>query len=142
MRLFAARAPRVLFLLSSVLCFLSPAVRADLVWTKGTGWHIEGGALSGLAGAEGRNALDQMTKARNAEEAGSTRSAFKSYESIAKRYPNSIYAPEALYRAAKMHQVRKEYTKAFDDFQQVLSRYPNTRRFNEIVGEQYRIASA
>jgi outer membrane protein assembly factor BamD len=37
---------------------------------------------------------------------------------------------------------RREFTKAFDDFQQVLSRYPNTKRFNEIVGEQYRIASA
>ena len=37
---------------------------------------------------------------------------------------------------------RQEYTKSFEDFQQVLSKYPNTKRFNEIVGEQYRIASA
>lgn len=138
MRLFAVRA----FLLSSVLCLLSSVLRADLVWTRATGWQIEGGALSGLAGTEGRNALDQMNKARNAEESGSTHSAFKTYERIAKRYPNSIYAPEALYRAALMHLKRKEYTKAFDDFQQILARYPNTRRFNEIVGEQYRIASA
>jgi outer membrane protein assembly factor BamD len=138
MRLFAIRA----FILSSVLCLLSSVLRADLVWTKQTGWRIEGGALSGLAGAEGSKALDQMNSARNAEERGSTHSAFKGYEKIAKRYPNSIYAPEALYRAAKLHLVRKEYTKSFDDFQQVLSRYPNTRRFNEIVGEQYRIASA
>jgi outer membrane protein assembly factor BamD len=98
--------------------------------------------LSGLTGAEGRNALDQMNRARESEERGSTRSAFKTYESVAKKYPNSIYAPEALYRAGRLHLVRKEFTKAFDDFQQVLSRYPNTKRFNEIVGEQYRIASA
>jgi outer membrane protein assembly factor BamD len=83
-----------------------------------------------------------MNKARDAEENGSTRSAYKEYESIAKRYPNAIYAPEALYRAAQLHLKRREYTKAFDDYQQVLGRYPNTRRFNEIVGEQYRIASA
>jgi outer membrane protein assembly factor BamD len=142
MRLPAVRASRVIFLLFSVLCLLSTAARADLVWTKQTGWRVEGGALSGLAGAEGRNALDQMNKARDAEERGSWHSAYRSYESIAKKYPNSIYAPEALYRAAHMHLRRKEYTKAFDDFQQVLGRYPNTRRFNEIVGEQYRIASA
>jgi outer membrane protein assembly factor BamD len=142
MRFPAVRAPRVILFLFSALCFLSSVSRADLVWTKQTGWRVEGGALSGLAGAEGRNALDQMNKARNAEENGSTRSAFKSYESIAKRYPNSIYAPEALYRAARLHLQRKEFTKAFDDFQQVLGRYPNTKRFNEIVGEQYRIASA
>ena len=30
----------------------------------------------------------------------------------------------------------KDYSKAFEDFQQVLARYPNTRRFNEIVGER------
>jgi hypothetical protein len=38
---------------------------------------------------------------------------------------------------------RKRTTpRRFEDFQQVLGRYPNTRRFNEIIGEQYRIASA
>src|SRR3954468_12775671 len=130
------------FLRLAVFCLIASFSRADLVWTKQTGWRVEGGALSGLAGAEGRNALDQMNKARAAEEEGSARSASRSYQAIAKKYPNSIYAPEALYRSARLRLSRKEYTKAFEDFQQVLSRYPNTRRFNEIVGEQYRIASA
>ncbi len=112
------------------------------MWTAQTGWRVEGGALSGLAGAEGRNALDQMNRARASEEAGSRRSAIRTYQRVAKRYPNSIYAPEALYRSARLRLGGKDYTKAFEDFQQVLSRYPNTRRFNEIVGEQYRIASA
>ncbi|MES2694627.1 MAG: tetratricopeptide repeat protein [Verrucomicrobiota bacterium] len=123
------------------LSFVASA-RAELVWTKGTGWRVEGGALSGLAGAEGRNALDQMNNARSDEESGSPRSAIRAYGKIAKRYPNSIYAPEALYRSARLRLGRRDFTKAFDDFQQVLARYPNTPRFNEIVGEQYRIASA
>lgn len=131
-----------LCLVFTVLGGLTATVRADLVWSAETGWRVEGGALSGLAGAEGRNALDQMNKARAAEEAGSSRSAIRTYQSIAKKYPNAIYAPEALYRSARLRLTRREYTKAFEDFQQVLSRYPNTRRFNEIVGEQYRIASA
>jgi outer membrane protein assembly factor BamD len=83
-----------------------------------------------------------MNKARANEEAGSNRSAIRGYQSIAKKYPNSIYAPEALYRSARLRLAGKNYTKAFEDFQQVLARYPNTRRFNEIIGEQYRIASA
>ena len=143
MRFLPARAQTVYCVLFSVFCLLfSSGARADLVWTKQTGWRVEGGALSGLAGAEGRNALDQMNKARSAEEDGSSRSAIRTYQAVAKRYPNSIYAPEALYRSARLRLSRKEYTKAFEDFQQVLGRYPNTRRFNEIVGEQYRIASA
>jgi outer membrane protein assembly factor BamD len=141
MRSLPARAFRLFWFLASLGLLLSTA-RADLVWTRQTGWRVEGGALSGLAGAEGRNALDQMNRARTAEDDGSLRTAIKGYQSIAKKYPNSIYAPEALYRSGRLRLQRKEYTKAFDDFQQVLGRYPNTKRFNEIIGEQYRIASA
>ncbi|HUR57196.1 MAG TPA: outer membrane protein assembly factor BamD [Opitutaceae bacterium] len=83
-----------------------------------------------------------MNRARTAEEAGSKGTAIRAYSSVAKKWPNSVYAPEALYRSGKIRLSRQDYTKAFEDFQQVLARYPNTKRFNEIVGEQYRIASA
>ncbi len=143
MRFSSVRARSLIWLLASGFCFLFVAnSHAELVWTRQTGWSVEGGALSGLAGTEGRNALDAMNKAREAEENGSTRSATKSYASVARKYPNSIYAPEALYRAARLHVSLKQFNKAFDSYQTVLGRYPNTRRFNEIVGEQYRIASA
>lgn len=141
MRLLLVRALRLLLLLSAALEFCS-VVRADLVWTPQDGWRVEGGALAGLAGNDGRKALDLMNGARSSEEKGTTGSAIRAYASVAKKYPNSIYAPEALYRSARLHLLRKEFTKAFDAFQGVLGRYPNTKRFNEIVGEQYRIASA
>ena len=142
MRSLPARALATFCFLLTLLGLAGTAARADLVWTPQTGWRVEGGALSGLAGAEGGNALNQMNKARNDEEAGNRRSAIRAYTAIAKRYPNSIYAPEALYRSARLRLEGKDFAKAFEDYQQVLSRYPNTRRFNEIVGEQYRIASA
>src|SRR5947208_3807211 len=103
MRLLSARALGILCSVFVASCILTASARADLVWSRQTGWRVEGGALSGLAGAEGRNALDQMNKARASEEDGSNHSAFKTYESVAKKYPNSIYAPEALYRAARLH---------------------------------------
>jgi outer membrane protein assembly factor BamD len=133
---------RLSSLLALAFCVLAGVARADLIWTAQTGWRIEGGVASGMTGAEGRNALDTMNKARSAEEAGRLSSAASSYEKVAKRYGNSIYAPEALYRAARIRLTGKLYDKAFEDFQQVVSRYPNTKRFNEIIGEQYRIASA
>jgi outer membrane protein assembly factor BamD len=115
---------------------------ADLVWSPQTGWRVEGGAISGLIGEEGRNALDLMNRARAAEEAGNRRSAIKTYGRVAKKYPNSLYAPEALYRSGRLQLERKKYKKAFDDFQSAVGRYPNTPRFNEIIGQQYAIASA
>ena len=74
---------------------------ADLTWTPGKGWQVEGGALSGLTGASGRSALDMMNRARQDEESGSHGSAMRLYEKVAKRYSASIYAPEALFRAAQ-----------------------------------------
>ena len=142
MRPFSARALPLLTILFFGLSFFGTTARADLVWSRETGWRVEGGALSGLAGPEGRKALDLMNAARADEDKGNNYSAIKAYASVAKKYPNSIYAPEAFYRSAKLRLARREYSKAFDDFQQVIGRYPNTKRFNEIIGEQYRIASA
>jgi outer membrane protein assembly factor BamD len=125
-------------------CALCATTRlaADLAWDPRTGWQLEGTALAGLTGTQGRAALDLMNKARKEEEAGSRGSAIKAYEKVSKKYQGSVYAPEALYRAARLLNQRKQYYRSFLDYQELLRRYPNTRRFNEVIGEQYRIASA
>ena len=125
-----------------VSCLLAGVARADLVWSPGTGWKIEGGILSGLTGAEGRDALILMNKARQAEEVRHYHTALKAYERVVKNFPNSVYAPEAYYHTGKIWLARGRYYKAFDSYQQILSRYPNTKRFNELIEAQYRIASA
>ena len=128
-------------ILATVLCCLPGRLAAELVWNPQTGWRVEGGALAGVTGTESRNAVELMNKARTAEENGSLHSAISSYQKVAKKYPNSVYAPEALYRVGKLRLARKQYIDAFDAFQQVVGRYPNTKRFNEIIGQLYRIAS-
>ncbi len=138
-----ARALSALCVISFVLAVFTGSVRADLVWTPATGWKVEGDSvLKGILPEEGRNALDSMNKARAAEENGSRSSAMSSYEKVAKKYPHSIYASEALYRAAKIRLSRKQYFKAFNEFQDVVTNYPNSSHFDEIIGEQYRIADA
>ena len=115
---------------------------ADLTWNPTTGWQVEGTTLAGLAGGQGRAALDLMNKARRYEEARSLGSAIRAYERVAFKYGGSVYAPEALYRAGALLARRKQYYKSFKDFQEMLRRYPNSKRFNEAIGEQYRIATA
>jgi outer membrane protein assembly factor BamD len=135
--------PGALLLLGLAILWLAGAtLRADLVWTAQTGWRLEGGALSGLTAGEGRTALALMNSARAAEEKKNYWSAARAYERVGKRYPNSVYAPEAMYRAALMRLARRQYYIAFDDFRAVTDRYPNSTRFNEVVGEQYRVASS
>jgi outer membrane protein assembly factor BamD len=122
--------------------FATHRLAADLTWNAQTGWQLEGTALSGLAGTQGRAALDLMNKARRDEEAGNRGSAIKKYEKVVSKYPGSVYGPEAVFRAGRLLAQRKQYYRSFLDFQELLRRYPNTKRFNEAIGEQYRIASA
>jgi outer membrane protein assembly factor BamD len=119
----------------------SGRLAADFTWTPQTGWRVEGGVLAGLNPADGRNALDLMNKARAAEEKGRRRSAIRAYSRVGKKYSNSVYAPEAYFRLGKLRLEQKKHKKAFEAFQTAITRYPNTPRFNEIIGEQYRLAS-
>jgi outer membrane protein assembly factor BamD len=121
---------------------LTTRARADLVWTPEEGWQLEGGTLSGLAETEGRNAIDLMNKGRVAEEKGSSGTALRDYAKVVKKYPNSIWAAEALYRSAHLRILRKQYYKAFEAYQLIIGKYPSTKRFDEIIGAQYRIAAA
>lgn len=131
----------ILAALSALL--ISPIrVAADLIWTPQSGWQAQGGVLAGLGSDEGRNALDFMNKARAAEEAGQSSAALKAYTVVVKKYPNSIFAAEALYHTGLIYQKRQQYYKAFDTYQSMLGRYPNSEKFTQVIGEQYRIASS
>ena len=129
-------------LAATAATLLVPArLAADLVWTPQDGWKVEGGVLAEFTGEQGRNALDLMNKARAAEEARNSSSALKLYLNVQKKYPNSVFAPEALYRAGRIQQQKQQYYKAFDTYQQLVSRYPNSDKFTQVIGEQYRISS-
>jgi outer membrane protein assembly factor BamD len=127
--------------LAFVLVVAVPRMSADLVWSPGTGWHVEGGALATLSGADGRNALDLMNKARAAEEAHHWHGAISLYKKVTTRYGSSVYAAEALYRVGTIYQENKQYFKAFDSYQAMLALYPSSQKFNQVVAEQYRISS-
>jgi outer membrane protein assembly factor BamD len=139
---FPRRSLLPIWIAAAFVLLLSPRAFADLVWSPSTGWKLEGGALSGLTGAPGLKALDMMNKARKYEDEGSNRSAIRLYEKVAAKYQGSVYAPEALFRAGQLLNRNHQYYSAFQDFQTILRRYPSTKRFNDVIGEQYRIASA
>ncbi|HMD59901.1 MAG TPA: outer membrane protein assembly factor BamD [Opitutaceae bacterium] len=140
--LFSRRIVLHFWIAGAIAIGVTPRLAADLTWNPSTGWQVEATALAGLTGAQGRTALNLMNRARRAEEAGSRGTAIKEYEKVASKYQGSVFAPEALFRAAKILLQRRQYYKSFHDFQEMMRRYPNTKRFNEAVGEQYRIASA
>lgn len=140
---FMRRLSSSLLLATLALLLLPLRLAADLVWTPEGGWKVQGGVLAPSAGsgAAAMNGLDTMNKARAAEEAGHEGEAIKLYSTVTKKYPNSIYASEAMFRTGLIQQKQRKYYKAFMTFQMMTARYPNSEKFNQVIGEQYRVAS-
>jgi outer membrane protein assembly factor BamD len=131
----------VLFVLTLSL-LLTGQTRAELVWTPQAGWKLEGGAMAGVSGKDAKSAVEMMNRARLAEEKGNTGTAVKYYTKVAKKFPNSVYAPEAQYRLGKNQIANRKYTKAYEALQIVATRYPNTPHYNEVIGLQYSIGAS
>lgn len=129
------------FALLFLAALLGAPLAAELVWSRETGWRIEGGALAGLTAESSGNALELMNRARNAEEDRRTGKAIDLYEDVTKKYPSSIYAPEAYYRIGLLRQQRREYFKAFEAYQNLIARYPSSERYSQVIAEQYRLSS-
>ena len=128
----------ILLLAAALFPFLA---QGELVWTPETGWKVEGDVLAPLAAPEARNALDLMNKAREAEERGSNRRALRAYRKVYKNYAKSVYASEAYFRTAQIRMAQKRYKKAFEALQQIVFFYPNYEKFDQVIGQQYRIAT-
>ncbi len=86
-------------------------------------------------------ALKLLNKAEEAEEAGRRKSAIKQYKLIFKKYANSYYSPEALYRGAKLRAQQGKWKKAYESFNTVVVYYPHYEKFNAILQEQFDIAN-
>lgn len=128
-------------LAATLAAFLPARLVAELVWTPEKGWVVEGGVLAGIGGKDGENALKLMNKARAAQEKGHVGTALSAYKKVTKKYPNSVYTPEAYYQLGGLRLKRRQYFAAFDAYQQLIGRYPNTKRFNEIIGQEYKIGA-
>jgi len=133
------RLPRILLIILIAVAGSAPAV-ADLSWSPATGWIIEGGSLVGIGGQDVQRATDLMNRAREAEERGSNSKAINLYRRVSKKFPNSIFAPEALFRQGNLRIERREYYKAFEALQGLMGLYPNYHGFEEVLATQFQIA--
>ena len=80
----------------------------------------------------GQTAKTLMDKARRAEDAGKSGSALSGYKRVYKKYPTSIFAPEALCRSGRIYENRRQYTKAFRNLQRVVAEQKAARPGQEV----------
>ncbi len=86
-------------------------------------------------------ALEELNNTLSSHNSGWELYAINAYQSIGKRYPNSIVAPEAFYQAGKLCVARHQYADAFECFDNIVKRYPNYPYFEQTIGEQFEVAN-
>ncbi|MBC2593100.1 tetratricopeptide repeat protein [Ruficoccus amylovorans] len=118
------------------------ALRASLVWTPDEGWHVVGRNTDHLVGPSGEDytsALDLMNEARLEQEEGNQWSALDLYKEVVSDYPNSVFAPEAIYQRGVIYADRHQFETATKEFQKIIKKYPNYEGFNLVVQQLYNI---
>ena len=83
-----------------------------------------------------------MDEANEARDTGKPGKALSTYEKIWTDYEDTSLAPEALFQAGLLYKERHQYAKAFDRFNEILANYPGYPRFNEVINEEFEIASS
>ncbi len=133
----------IFFAFAALVLLLSCNARADLVWTRDQGWQVQGGVLANVLGdvQNVSNALEAMNEGKKAQDAGDYRVAIGYYKIVTTGYPDSIFAPEAYFQMAKAYVARGQHFDAYLALQEVVKRYSDYPRFNQIVGEEFNVAS-
>ena len=107
---------------------------------------ISGGLVSMQAAVSGSTdsalTAQQLAAADDLANSGQVDKAVDTYRFIAKTYPRSNEAPEAMYKVAKQLQKKGDFEAAFDAYQQMLKKHPETSHFEDSVVEQINIANA
>jgi len=125
-------------------CLLGTSLsQAAVNWTPSTGYTVSGDTSSLFIGDpdEYEITLGMMNRARELQEARKYRAAVKRYRKMAKRYPASIFSPEAVYQVGECEYARGRYRKAFDSYTSLMINYPDFEKYGEVIKRQFSIAN-
>jgi len=114
---------------------------STLVWSALKGYVLSDGEQAHLLPEDARNALLLLNKGRYAEETGKRRSALRKYKKVFKKYPQSIFAPEAHYRTAQVKLSQGKDIEAFDSYYIILRAYPKYGNFDTHLADSFEIAN-
>ncbi|MDR2432826.1 MAG: tetratricopeptide repeat protein [Puniceicoccales bacterium] len=125
------------------LIFILNLIRlnADIVWIQELGWQSTPDASSvSKFNSEPLEALQSMNDARQAQEEGRISMALVGYRNVCKKFPDSIFAPEAYYQIGKIKVSKNQFNDAFKAFTTITKKYPEYPRFNAVLHEKFEIA--
>ena len=84
---------------------------------------------------------EQLAYAREALALGHRRTARKGFEALVREWPTALEAARAQFDLAQLYESRKDYARAFDEYQYLLLFYADACPYDEVLDRQFRIAN-
>lgn len=85
-------------------------------------------------------ALKLFVEAKDLEKNDSNYSAISTYEKVWKFYPETSFAPLSYHNAGELYAKRRQYSNAFECFQNITKKYPKYPEYNKIIDRQFELA--
>jgi outer membrane protein assembly factor BamD len=131
---------RSLLFLAAVLAVMLPfRSPAPLFYTQGEGWYYE---LPGVQSNWQRpRAKEQLEVAQQFFKQGDYSSALRAAHRVVLVWPLSDYAPDAEYIIGRCMEAQGKDEGAFNAYQEIIQKYPNSTHYEEVLWRQYAIAN-
>jgi outer membrane protein assembly factor BamD len=120
-----------------VFAFVMPAESpAALIWRKGEGWTWEHEGIT-----TGTNPSDQLKIAQDLQAGKKYRNALNAYRVVVSRWPLSASAQDARLGEAECYAAIGYHYKAFQVYQELIKKHPNTSHFDEVLQREFEIGN-
>ncbi len=114
---------------------LAQPAGAAVVYRSNEGWSVEGDPASVVEGS----ASEQMAKAEKFQADNDVKSALSAYRALVKRYGLSVLAPKAQFKIGVLLERSGENDKAYEAYNEYLTKYPKGDDFEPVVESIYKI---
>lgn len=120
------------------MCLLRAAGPASAQWT----WTPETGRFVNMGNLPKETPELQVEYTRSLVVGGQLSKAMNETEKFTKFYPDTDYADDNQFLRGEIKLAQAEYVKAAKEFQQVISVYPESPLYDEVISNQYKIGDA
>jgi len=128
------------FLLAAIFLLALPyRSPAPLIFTPGEGWTYESVAAKG--GWQRTRAKDQLDVAKEAFDQKDYSLTLRAARRVVSVWPLSDYAPDAEYLIGRYWEVKGVGERAFIEYQKLLTKYPKSTNYDEIMQREFDIAT-
>ena len=124
-----------IFLTVFLLVVYAPEVRAFWIWTPESGKWLD------PKNATRDTVEEQFEWALEFYDSGDYERAITEFEHVIKDFPLSDLAAESQYYIGLSYEAVKKYYYAYLAYQKVIDRHPRSKRVEEIIGREYKVAN-